>query len=84
MMGKDFFNAEDTQSDRLTPPPPRIPQPSESPEELERIAQTIKERYRGYREAQESLNDQIFQVTVTVSLHSIKSNNYLMTLSAPL
>lgn len=83
-MGKDFFNEEDIQSDRLTPPPPRIPQPSESPEDLERIAQAIKERYRGYREAQESLNDQVFQITVTVSSHSMKYYDYLMTFSAPL
>lgn len=82
--GEDFFNEEDTQSDRHTPPPARILQPSESPEELERIAQAIKERYRGYREAQESLNDQIFQVTVTVSSHSLNYTDYLMTLAAPL
>lgn len=71
-------------SDRLTPAPLRIPQPSESPEELEKIAESIKDRYRSYREARESLDDQVFQITVTVRLYLLEYYAYLMTLSMTL
>ncbi|KZP07474.1 hypothetical protein FIBSPDRAFT_902055 [Athelia psychrophila] len=60
-----FFDTADTPTDPSTPPLPRISAPSESPEDLERIAQEIKECYHGYREVQSSMNDQAFQVTVT-------------------
>lgn len=65
MHGKDFFDAGDATAEGTTLPP-RIPSPLDSAEDLERIAQDIKERYRGYREAQLSMNDQVFQVAVTV------------------